>query len=169
METYASNNKTIFFMKRRILARKDLGGKRTPPAGIRLQAFIAGTDRTVLIVDVHFGDDTLCYLDGANGVATKIDTLEIEVKEPHERGQGRKRVELPKVNVTYRIDQDLAKWLSSQRRPTRAFEAMIKRAMNGDEKIISKAFRAGAKIALRGYMITNDDIESALDDYLYQC
>lgn len=72
------------------------------------------------------------------------------------RGQGRKKSENPKVNITYRIDPALAKWLSSQQQPTRTLEKALKRAYNGDEKIITRAFKAGAKLAMFDYQVDKD-------------
>lgn len=36
---------------------------------------------TVVITDVHYGDDTLCYTRGCNGKPTKINTLKIFIDQ----------------------------------------------------------------------------------------
>lgn len=42
------------------------------------------------------------------------------------RGQGRKKSESPKVNITYRIDSTLANWLKAQKKPTKEIENALK-------------------------------------------
>jgi len=63
----------------RQLERSDLPKKRSSGESLHLPVI---TKRGVkkFICDIHFGDEALCYLEGAKGKPTKINTLLIEDK-----------------------------------------------------------------------------------------
>ena len=65
--------------KKRTLTRQDLpkkNGKKWD-ASLHIEAFRKSDGERVFICDVHYGDDNLCFLENAEGVATKISELEI--------------------------------------------------------------------------------------------
>lgn len=70
-------------MKRK-MTRADLPKKVRSANGMRKAAFLNG--EKVWVCDLHFGDDSICYLENANGVPTKIEDLEIDIPEPQKTG-----------------------------------------------------------------------------------
>ena len=67
------------------MTRADLPKKVRSANGLHKAAFLNG--EKVWICDLHFGDDTICYLENANGIPTKIGDLEIEIPEPRKSGR----------------------------------------------------------------------------------
>lgn len=69
---------------RRKMTRADLPKKVRSANGMHKAAFLNG--EKVWVCDLHFGDDSICYLENANGVPTKIEDLEIDIPEPKKTG-----------------------------------------------------------------------------------
>lgn len=59
----------------RQLKRSDLPKKVMSENGLHKPAYLNG--EKVFICDIHHTDDTLCYLENANGIPTKISDLQI--------------------------------------------------------------------------------------------
>lgn len=59
----------------RQLQRSDLPKKVMSENGLHKPAYLNG--EKVFICDIHYADNTLCYLENANGIPTKISDLQI--------------------------------------------------------------------------------------------
>lgn len=65
-------------MKTRQLTRSDLP-RKTSGSSLGLKVIYEGLERKV--ADIHFGDDSLCYLEGGNGEPVKIADLGLILKQ----------------------------------------------------------------------------------------
>lgn len=57
----------------KFFSRKDLPKRVLSASGLNIKAEMNGTP--VTIVDVHYSDETLCYIKEGNGIPVKIETL----------------------------------------------------------------------------------------------